>query len=594
MQKNIVLFMQSMKGDQIMERHRKYLKILFFIAIPQLVWSQVILNEILFDVDGADYHEEFVEIYNLSEAATNLSGWAIADSQNIDAIVDAGGELMLAGHQYAVILDGSYFGNSDVYDDVIPEEALIVKIDGNAFLRSGLPNSKPATLFLINADSTVVQTYRYTIDNAPGHSEEKRSLTVDNSQQNWGNSLVAGGTPGMRNSLLPDKLDLGFYQENIQYHPTANLLTGQTIYLETAIENVGLEQYTGPLRFTVFIDRDRDSVFNNQDQMVVDWQNEVNIQSGDTIQFKGQWTPEEPDNYLIIAEIQAPKDENESNDRLYLQLRIFEGRQTLIINEINFLGGGDRAEWIELYNKGSQPVQLDQWSISDGRDTARINLTLAMSPDTYFVISEDTLNTNLLDVDTSNFFITSDFPTLNNQYDIIYLLNPAGAWIEQVAYEEDWLEGETWRMPSLERIYINGNSRERSNWGPSTAAQGSTPTRKNSIQLEQKPVTTHLSVHPNPFSPDGDGYEDHTLISLQMPAETARMQVEIFDIQGRKVRTLLDNTFTGSHAEVIWNGRDDKNKVVAMGIYIIYVEVLDDSNGMLKQLKESVVVARKL
>ncbi|MGQ9809894.1 MAG: glucodextranase DOMON-like domain-containing protein [bacterium] len=82
---------------------------------------------------------------------------------------------------------------------------------------------------------------------------------------------------------------------------------------------------------------------------------------------------------------------------------------------------------------------------------------------------------------------------------------------------------------------------------------------------------------PNPFSPNGDGICDSTLISFFVSREPDWVTIEIYDIAGREVRTIhwqQGLTGTGRNDFAIpWDGRDDNGKIVPYGIYVIRVEV---------------------
>ncbi len=72
-----------------------------------------------------------------------------------------------------------------------------------------------------------------------------------------------------------------------------------------------------------------------------------------------------------------------------------------------------------------------------------------------------------------------------------------------------------------------------------------------------------LSNFPNPFS-RVSGAE--TAISFHV-ARVARVEIAIFDLMGRKVKTLLANeTAAGKHV-VKWNGRDEAGQAVSSGVY---------------------------
>ncbi len=568
--------------------------ILQFILLTNLS-AQIIFSEVMFDLPGADYHDEFIELYNLSSATTvDIEGWLIADSTHVDRIVAIGEGATLEPGQFAVILDGSYFDNSERYDDVIPAGARILKIDDNAFLRNGLTNSKPQNLKLLNRDSQVVQEYRYSIGNQPGYSDEKILLTPDNDSTNWANSNVLGGTPGSRNSVTPYEYDIGFGNNGLIVHPTFNLLSGRQVNVRVTIMNRGLNRFQANVLLHLFIDSNKDSLFDPNETLLLNESLVLQLEPSETYSLETNWTPDNAGKYWLVGTIEAPSDENSLNNTHVLELDIYESAEHLIINEIKFLSDDGEPEWIELFNSGEDALSLQQWAIADNRDTVRIDSSLIVNPGEFFVISADTGLMRRYSLSGDQLLTLSGMPTFNNTEDVVYLLNPAGHWIEQVPYSKDWLEGQAWRNPSLERIHQNSDSRLARNWGPSTSDYGATPGRENSINAEALPVETGIQIAPNPFSPDNDGHEDHAVIALKLPLETARIRVEIFNINGIKIRTIVDNHFSGSMQSVIWNGRDDRKKRVPAGIYIVYVQFLNDRRGVIRELKKTIVVARRL
>jgi len=70
-----------------------------------------------------------------------------------------------------------------------------------------------------------------------------------------------------------------------------------------------------------------------------------------------------------------------------------------------------------------------------------------------------------------------------------------------------------------------------------------------------------LQNYPNPFNPE-------TSIHFNLP-EQAQVKITIYDIQGRKVRTLLDNVQKNAgYHHVVWDATDDVGKKVAAGVYV--------------------------
>ncbi len=74
------------------------------------------------------------------------------------------------------------------------------------------------------------------------------------------------------------------------------------------------------------------------------------------------------------------------------------------------------------------------------------------------------------------------------------------------------------------------------------------------------PVTDyHLMNYPNPFNPK-------TKIVFDLP-ESGQVKLEIYNIKGQKVKTLLDCYMSPGRSEMLWNSKDDNGKRVSSGVY---------------------------
>ena len=65
---------------------------------------------------------------------------------------------------------------------------------------------------------------------------------------------------------------------------------------------------------------------------------------------------------------------------------------------------------------------------------------------------------------------------------------------------------------------------------------------------------------PNPFNPD-------TRIEFSLPAKTA-VTIDVYDILGRKVLTLLDETIPAGKHAIVWHGLDDTGNPLPSGVYL--------------------------
>ncbi len=109
------------------------------------------LNEIMFNPDGDENADEYIELVNTAATAIDLSGWRVTDGADTDSVVTLEQGLHALPGQYVLILDPDYFDDSSTtYDGRVPESALVVTIDNSTFGSRGLLNSGPETVSLID------------------------------------------------------------------------------------------------------------------------------------------------------------------------------------------------------------------------------------------------------------------------------------------------------------------------------------------------------------------------------------------------------------------------------------------------------------
>lgn len=569
-------------------------RLTLFLLTTAALHAQITFTEVMYDPATSEFHDEYIEIYNLSDRAVDLTNWTLFDTVATDLLIASSNAPILAAKSYALILDGSYFKNSSTYEGLIPDSVLILRIADNGFGRSGLSNSVAKMLYLADSLGTVIDSFHYKIGYKPGHSNEKRVLSLDNSPENWLEALKKGGTPGLRNSVAPFELDLALEASSLSWSPLLRPERGKEIKFTQQIKNKGLNPFNGVVSFKLFNDINGDSLHSQDEKIIVDTTLNPSINSEAEWALTFSYTFNVAGTFNLISTLNSVLDENGSNNIAQHALTIIDLNPTIYISEIKFLTFNGEPEWIELGNYGNEAVNLNRWAISDGKDTTQIGTFPFLEPDSFLVLCGDSLLLDFYSIDRTQILFVERLPTFNNSSDVVYLLTPTGAWLEQLPYFEDWLEGEAHLAPSLERINAKVDARVAQNWGPSRHKNGATPGAKNSISTQQKgKLKSSINVTPNPFSPDSDGYEDYTLITLTLPVNTARIRVEIFDALGRKVRRLNDNYFSGDTHSVIWNGENEMGRRMPMGIYIVYAEILNDRNGVLKTEKTTVVLARK-
>jgi hypothetical protein len=74
-------------------------------------------------------------------------------------------------------------------------------------------------------------------------------------------------------------------------------------------------------------------------------------------------------------------------------------------------------------------------------------------------------------------------------------------------------------------------------------------------------ATAFGSVRPNPFAPQ-------TTVSFGLARE-GTVLLEVYDVRGALVRTLIRGTWPAGRHEQVWDGRDDHGHAVAAGVYLV-------------------------
>jgi len=89
------------------------------------------------------------------------------------------------------------------------------------------------------------------------------------------------------------------------------------------------------------------------------------------------------------------------------------------------------------------------------------------------------------------------------------------------------------------------------------------------------PTSTALRQnYPNPFNPS-------TVIPFELAAgdESSRVQLEVFNVLGQRIRTLVDARVRPGAHEVAWDGTDRAGRATASGIYIYRLSIGGGEDG---------------
>jgi len=352
-------------------------------------------------------------------------------------------------------------------------------------------------------------------------------------------------------------------------------------------------------------------VFNNDKDRVIIFNNASGIM--DDVTYRSTWGGSSRNSLERISFSKPSQDstnwmtsldcEYSSPTRMNSFGSIVSGNKNdLVINEIMFDPLTTSCEWIELYNNSGKYLSLNGWNVTAGSNTINLfnDCRFYLQPNSYLIIAVDSTLYNRFgylqnSIDSSRRVLLNTKLSLTNTGAVIKVSDVLNNNIDSLIYSDKWHNN---NLPdtkgySLERINTSLPSTLPSNWSSSADPLGGTPGKKNSIYTSNNKETS-LSISPNPFSPDGDGWEDFTIIKYKLKTNTAQVRVKIFDVKGRVIKTLLNNQISGSESQIVFDGKDDSGEKLRIGIYVAFLEAVDDNGGTIEQIKATFVVAAKL
>ena len=102
--------------------------------------------------------------------------------------------------------------------------------------------------------------------------------------------------------------------------------------------------------------------------------------------------------------------------------------------------------------------------------------------------------------------------------------------------------------------------------------------------LSDESLPEQFEIHqnfPNPFNAE-------TKIAFEMP-EAGDVQIHLYNINGERVRTLVNASYSAGHHQAIWDGRDETFQSAASGLYLVHVIIEADDQTHRKRFKMMMV-----
>ncbi|MDR2039163.1 MAG: lamin tail domain-containing protein [Bacteroidales bacterium] len=290
--------------------------------------------------------------------------------------------------------------------------------------------------------------------------------------------------------------------------------------------------------------------------------------------------------------------------RFHFSLPEYTDSLDVIINEILFNPFPEGYTFIELYNRSKKAVNVSDLQISmrdnNGKLSNPAGLTedpFLLMPEQYLVVSRNTDHIlQQYDAGPPECFLQlMSMPSLTKESGRLVLLNKSLHVIDEVHYNSkqhvDFLN--IGSGVSLERIHPDRNSLDQNNWHTAAQTAGfATPGKKNSQYTDPEYGQNAVTLLPEVFSPDNDGFDDVLDICYHFETPSLMGEVIIFDAYGRKIRQLIRQQIMQTEGIITWDGTDENNRKALTGVYIVYFHAYN-SSGFSKTYKLPCVLAGK-
>jgi hypothetical protein len=276
----------------------------------------------------------------------------------------------------------------------------------------------------------------------------------------------------------------------------------------------------------------------------------------------------------------------------------------VVINEILFNPYPEGNDFVEIFNRSSKIVETARLVIATrdnaGQLKSRFRLpetVMGFTPGSYIAITENPsgifpyyhtpCEPCILQI--------ANMPAFNNEAGCVVLLDDREEILDEMSYSDQMHHPMLFSHEgvSLERVHPEFSSLLRGNWHSASSGSGfATPGYQNSQYSPEQPSATRIDFVQDSFSPNGDGYNDELLVRFITDSPGWVANSHVYDVSGRPVHRLLNNTLLPVSGTISWNGRDETGHRLPFGPYVILFELFH-TDGRVEHFKKAVVLTER-
>ena len=262
----------------------------------------------------------------------------------------------------------------------------------------------------------------------------------------------------------------------------------------------------------------------------------------------------------------------------------------IIFNELLPEPFVDGSEYIELYNRSEQELSLKDVCISTRKTDGSLNTRYPLEayPQTlqagdYLLLTKSIEGVeNFYSLPASLNWLECKLPVLSNTGSTVVLYREDGEIIiDEVSYSPKWHAPtvKNKKGVALERKDPDKDSQNADNWTSAASSAGfGTPGLENSQYLSEETETDSEEIDDPIYQPTGTFQ-----IPYRLNQSGYMARGWIFDLSGRKVALVADNTLLGTQGYLEWNGKGRDGSPLNTGIYIIYLELWHPGGNVIRK-----------
>jgi len=217
------------------------------------------------------------------------------------------------------------------------------------------------------------------------------------------------------------------------------------------------------------------------------------------------------------------------------------------------------GEWFEVLNTTDSTIDMHGWSIKDlDGDEHQLTsgqATIPILSGEYLILAKNGDQTQNGGVNVN--YVYNGY-SLSNSEDEVILVDASGAIVDEVHYSNGWPFSSGVSMEIHDPFNDNALIE---NWFSSTISYGDGDTGSPGIPFDGTLETEEIllspsnfdlvSLHPNPFNP-----EVTIQINVREPGE---LNIDIFNLSGRRVKTLANSTIGVGSYSFKWNSSNNSS-----------------------------------